>query len=299
MHKKLVQREIQTIGIVAPSFFIEKYKEYECGIQYLLDNKYTIKYGKTVGKRYYNTTAIAKERADDINSMFADSTIDIIIATDGGCRAEELVDFLDYDLIKSNPKPFCGFSDITHLLLALYAKTKIQVVHGMDIINGFGESDLDVRDKNISCFWNVVTHDISFLSLNNSIVLKSGKGTGIMVGGWLNAIEHLAGSEFFPKDDNIVLLWEAIDEEPNRINMLLHSLRLSGVFKRTVAMIIGELSNCVEKEYYDCIPDLDEMILEACRGYDFPIIKNAPFGHKKNKQAFQYGTVITVNTEEL
>lgn len=299
MNHKPIKNKVQTIGIVAPSFFIEKYEEYERGIQYLLQNKYIIKYGKTVNKRYYNTTATAKERADDINEMFADSTVDIIITTDGGCRAEELVDYLDFDLIKTNPKPFCGFSDITHLLLALYTKTKIRAIHGMDIINGFGESDLDVKKKNISCFWSVVDYETSCLNLENSIVLRPGNGTGIMIGGWLNAIEHLAGSEFFPKDNNIVLLWEAIDEEPNKINMLLHSLRLRGIFKQTVAMIIGELSNCVEKEYYDCIPNLDEMILEACREYDFPIIKNAPFGHKKNKQSFQYGTIITVNTEEL
>ena len=299
MHENLMQRSIQTIGIVAPSFFIEKNEEYERGIQYLTQNKYTIKYGKTVNRRYYNTTGTAKERADDINSMFGDSAVDMIIATDGGCRAEELIDLLDYDLIRANPKPFCGLSDITHLLLALYTKTNIPVVHGMDIINGFGESDLDVKKKNISCFWNVVNHEISCLDLKKSIVLKPGKGTGIMVGGWLNAIEHLAGGEFFPKNQNIVLLWEAIDEEPNRINMLLHSLRLRGVFRQTVAMVIGELANCVEKEYYDCVPNLDEMILEACNEYDFPIIKNAPFGHEKNKQSFQYGTIITINTGEL
>lgn len=298
MKKQNVQK-IQTIGIVAPSFFIEKFKEYECGIQYLLDNKYKIKYGKTVNQRYYNTTAIAEERAKDINSMFSDSTVDLIIATDGGCRAEELVDLLDYELIKSNPKPFCGFSDITHLLLALYTKSKIPVIHGMDIINGFGEADVIIRDKNISCFWDVLYYDKSFIDLNKSIILRPGKGTGVMIGGWLNAIEHLASTEYFPKDNNIVLLWEAIDEEPNRINMLLHSLRLNGIFDRTVAMIIGELSNCVEKEYYDCIPDLDDMIVEACRGYNFPIIKNAPFGHEKNKQSFQYGTIISIDTEDL
>lgn len=293
-----MKKKIQTIGVVAPSFFVEKYDAYKRGIKTLQDGGYHIIYGNTVNKRYYNTTGTAINRARDINGMFADSRVDMIIATDGGCRAEELVELLDYDLIKKNPKPICGFSDITHLLLAIYTKTNIPVIHGMDIINGFGEMDSEIKRKNISHFWNVVYDDVVNFDFSNSIVLKAGKGKGVMIGGWLNAIEHLAGSEFFPSDKNLVLLWEAIDEEPNRINMMLQSLKLKNILARTSAMVIGELSNCQEKEYFDCIPDFDEMILEVCSSYNFPIIKNASFGHKENKQSFRFGKVININTEE-
>lgn len=294
----MIANKIRTIGIVAPSFFIEKKSEFEDGIQYLEKCGFRLKYGSTVFKQYYNTTGTAVERSADINSMFADPEVDLIMATDGGCRAEELLDLLDYELIKMHPKPFCGFSDITHLLFSLYTKTGNPVIHGMDVINGFGQKMSENKMKNLECFWQTVNGNPLPIDLKNATVLKSGHGTGRVIGGWLNAIQHLAGTEYFPKDEKIILFWEAIDEEPNRINMMLHSLRLAGVLKKTVAMVIGTLSECIEKEYYDCIPKIDDMILEACKGYDFPIIKDAPFGHGEEKRVFEYGMTMTIDTEE-
>ena len=107
---------IETIGIVSPSFFIEKQEKFETGIKYLQEQGYKLRFGSTVFNREYNTTGTAMERAEDVNRMFMDSDIDLIMATDGGCRAIELLEYLDYDAIKNNPKPICGLSDITHIL---------------------------------------------------------------------------------------------------------------------------------------------------------------------------------------
>ena len=63
-------------------------------------------------------------------------------------------------------------------------------------------------------------------------------------------------------------------------------------------MIIGKLCSCKEKEYYDCIPSIESMILHACDGYDFPIIENAPFGHDLEKTVFQYGAEVSLSMEE-
>lgn len=293
-----MREKVMTIGIVAPSFFIEKDSEFKSGINYLKECGFQLKYGDTVFERYYNTTGEAISRSKDINRMFLDSEVDIIMATDGGCRAEEIIELLDFEMIRNNPKPFCGFSDITHLLLALYTKTRNPVIHGIDIINGFGQKNSEQKKKNIECFWKTISEDKFYMNLKNTTVLKEGKGTGIAIGGWLNAVQHLAGTEYFPKNEKFVLFLEAIEEEPNRINMMLHSLRLAGIFENTVAMVIGKMSQCVEKEYYDCIPEIDTMFLDACDGYNFPIIKDAPFGHEEDKQAFKYGTVITIDTKE-
>lgn len=292
-------KNIKTIGIVAPSFFIEKEKEFANGIYYLHNQGFKIKYGKTVFNRLNNTTGSAIARANDINEMFADSNIDIIIASDGGSRAIEVLEYLDYDLIKKNPKPLCGFSDITHLLLAVYAKTGNKCIHGIDVINGFGQSESQIKDVNIDLFWKNIENDNVFMDLSRACILKCGKGEGAIIGGWLNAIHNTIETEYFPQNKNMILFWEAIEEEPNRINMMLQSLRLSGMFNHLSGMIVGKLESCEENEYYDCIPNMSDIILDACKGYDFPVIIEAPFGHGEEKSSFVLGGNITINTEDI
>ena len=298
--KKIIDtngRTISKIGIVAPSFFVEKHNNFINGIKELKSYCDAIVYGKTVNNRVYNTTGTAKERAEDINSMFSDPDIDMIIASDGGCRAIEVLEYLDYEMIEKNSKIICGFSDITHILLAIYAKTSNRVIHGMDVINGFGEG-LYIK-QNIDLFWKNVETDQWNMGLSKAKILKEGSGCGVTIGGWLNAIVNLSGTEYFPKDNKIILFWETIDEEPNRINMMLQALRLSNLLNRVEGMIIGELTNCVEKEYYDCIPTIEDIILKACDGYDFPIIMNAPFGHKEHKGTIPYGLKVIINTKRI
>lgn len=296
--KVIMNNNIKCVGVVAPSFFIEKYDNYNEAMKYFKEQNIKVVLGKTVEKRLDNTTGTAKQRAADINEMYANPEVDLIIASDGGCRALEVLEYLDYNLIKQNQKTICGFSDITHILLAIFAKTGNKAIHGIDIINGFGERESFVKEENIRKFWENYSNNKWCMDISKCKVLKEGYGQGVAIGGWINAISNLVNTDYFPKDKKIVLLWEAVDEEPNRINMMLQSLRISGLFSRVSGMIVGKLTNCIEKEYYDCVQDIKEMILSVCEGYDFPILIDAPFGHSEEKITFTYGNDVTINTEE-
>ncbi len=287
------------IGIVAPSFFIEKKTEFKEGIKYLESLGATITYARNVFSRYFNTTAIAAERANDINNMFADKSIELIIAADGGCRAIEVLELLDYKLIKKNPKPICGFSDITHILLAINAKSNLQTIHGVDIINCFGAIDSEQKRVNIEHFCNIINNFRKCVLPQRSKieVLRPGKATGVAVGGWLEAIHNTYQSNYFPKHDGIILFIEAIDTELNKINMMLQSMRISGLFNTVRGLVIGKLTNCEEKEYFDCSPTFDDIIMDACNGYSFPIIKNVDFGHGAEHLTIPIGATIEINTD--
>ena len=298
-NQDILETEPKTIGLVAPSFFIEKKKSFVEGLKYLKDCGFRVKFGDTIYKKVFNTTGTAFERAMDINRMFADSCVDFIITTDGGSRAIEVLEYLDYDLIKNNPKPICGFSDITHILLAVYSQTGNPSIHGIDLINGMGQKKSIIKDQNLKLFWNLIENKLTQMSYAQARILKKGVGTGIAIGGWLNAIHHLVGTAYFPKDRKIILFWEAVDEEPNRINMMLQSLRLCGLFERLAGMVVGKLTNCIEKEYFDCIPNIDDIVLDVCRGYNFPVIIDAPFGHGDEKSSFRLGTTVSINTEDM
>lgn len=286
------------IGVVAPSFFIEKTDNFMRGIQCLEELGAHVTYGRAVFSKLFNTTDTAINRANDINAMFADKNIDIIIAADGGCRAIEVLEHLDYDLIAQNPKPICGFSDITHILLAINAKTNIETIHGVDIINCLGAPASEQKQRNIQHFCNILTKtdNIVFPQRSDIEILRHGQATGIAVGGWLDALQHTCNTKYFPKHNGIILFLEAIDTELNKINMMLQSMRLSGVFDNVLGLIIGKLTNCDEKEYFDCSPSIDDIIMNACAGYTFPIIKNVDFGHGIEHLAIPIGAHININT---
>lgn len=286
------------IGVVAPSFFIEKTDNFIRGIQCLEKLGAHVTYGHSVFSKHLNTTDTAMNRANDINTMFADKNIDIIMATDGGCRAIEVLEYLDYDLIAHNPKPICGFSDITHILLAINAKTNIETIHGIDIINCFGAPESEQKQRNIQHFCNILTNadNIVLPQKSNIEILRHGQATGIAVGGWLEALQHTCNTKYFPKHDGIILFLEAIDTELNKINMMLQSMRLSGIFDNVLGLMIGKLTNCDEKEYFDCSPSINDIIMNACSGYNFPIIKNIDFGHGIEHLAIPIGSSLNINT---
>jgi muramoyltetrapeptide carboxypeptidase len=289
-----------TIGIIAPSFFIEKKEEFVNGINILEKLGFRIKYGNTVFKRYFNTTAPAIDRAYEINKMFGDKEVNAIIASDGGCRAIEVLDKLDYELIKSNHKIFSGFSDITHLHLALLAKSGLKTIHGLDVINGFGAKNN--LYTNIEHFLNLVSSEnihMSLPKLTKWHVAKDGKGEGVLIGGWLDSIHSLVGTPYFPEEENIILFWEAIDLEMNKINIILNSLKLHGVFEKVRGMIVGKLTNCIEKEYFDCIPEFAQILLDVTKDYNFPIIYDVDFGHGEQNLSLPIGVKSTLDTKNL
>jgi len=289
------------IGIIAPSFFIEKEREFKLGISNLEGMGYKIKYGKHVFSRYRNTTATAEERAEDIMSMFIDDEVRGIIVSDGGCTAIELLDKLDYSVISDNPKVFSGFSDITHLNLALLAKSKLSTIYGLDVINGFGVDAKDSIYKFNTQFFNRVSssrENIGLLpNLNKWENWRSGKVEGRLVGGWIDAISNLAGTSYFPDFNNVILFWESADIQPHNLNILLNSLKISGFFKKIKGMIIGSSVNCDEKEYWDCTPTIKEIVLEVTKSIGIPILANVDFGHGRQHLSIPEGLKAFMDSE--
>jgi muramoyltetrapeptide carboxypeptidase len=301
---KIFPRKLQagdTIGIVAPSFFIEKREDAQRGFETIEQLGFKIKYGRNVFNRFENTTASAQQRADEINEMFCDKTVGGIICTDGGCRAIELVKMLDYEAIRNNPKLFIGSSDITHLQMAIYAKANVPSVYGLDIVNGFGQSENARKQCIINFFLALVKHDCKHLELPEFSpwrVLRKGKCRGTLVGGWLDAINNLSGSEYFPEDEKIILFWEAVSLEQNKIMMILNSLQLSNWFDKVKGMIIGKLTDCEEIEYHDCIPNFYEFIIRIAEKFNFPVITNVDFGHVQTNLSLPIGLEVEINTEK-
>lgn len=281
-----------TIGIVASSLpVLASHKiQYEKGKKLIEEMGLKIKEGKTIGKTRWWMSGTPKEVADDINSMFADKNVKAIIAHTGGYSAISVLEYLDYKLITNNPKPFIGMSDMTAYHLAIFAKTGMVGFHMDDLSYGFGRQLKEGQES-----WPKLDQEFFLKFLTNvrapGIIKpvtsweewKKGKAEGHLIGGILQRILSLAGTNYFPPlnlFDGSILFWEEIGKDLSEIYQYLYQLKHMGILDRISGMLIGKIKFIKplrEKEINT--PQIKEMILEILKDYDFPIMANLDFGH--------------------
>jgi muramoyltetrapeptide carboxypeptidase len=224
--------------------------------------------------------------------MFADPEVKAIICATGGISSNQILELIDYDLISKNPKIFIGYSDNTNPLLAINKKTGLVCFYGPDIC------ELPfLRQEALESFLKFLTTGV--IGLPGKIeVIKKGKEAGKLVGGYLPAINGLMTSEFSPKFSGSVLFWENVNESPSKIDFLLNQLKLSGNLKKISAMVVGHLENCVDAKYQQDNKQIEQIVLEVCKNYDFPIIKVDFFGHEiKDFYCLPIGAEVLIDTE--
>ncbi len=266
-----------TIGIVASSLpILPSFKgNYERGKKIIEQMSFRIKEGKTIDQTRWWMAGSPKEVADDINSMFADKNIKAIIAQTGGYSAISVLEYLDYELITHNPKPFMGMSDMTSYHLAIFAKTGMVGFHMDDVLN-----------FNKEFFLKFVTKDKApgiIKPLSEWEQWKKGKTEGHLIGGILQLLTAGAGTPYFPKIEDFngsILFWEEIGQELHMIARNLYRLKYAGVLDKISGMLIGKIKYIKpsrEKEVVE--PTVKEMILDILKDYKFPIMANMDFGH--------------------
>lgn len=280
-----------TIGIVASSLpVLPSFRQnYERGKKVISDLGLKIYEGKTIGNTHWWAAGTPKEVAEDINSMFADKKVRAIMAQTGGYSAISLLEHLDYELIKKNPKPFIGMSDMTAYHLAIFTKTGMVGFHMDDVTFGVGLNWK--KGKTWEQFGKGVF--IKFLTkadypgiikpLSEWQEWKNGKASGHLIGGILQHQRMLSGTEYYPKLEHFegaILFWEEVGESLWQIAESLYKLKYMGIFDRISGMLIGKIKYVKpmrEKEIKE--PTVKEMVLDILKDYNFPIMANMDFGH--------------------
>lgn len=263
-------------------------------------------------------SASAKERASDINLAFANPSIKAIFCTVGGENCNGLLPFLDFELIKNNPKIFMGFSDITVLLLAIHQKTGLVTFHGPNILYSFGAAQKVpiytknslkevLFDGNKDLVYQPADYfsDISFLS--DDVVLdeehfvkkqaswefvKRGEARGLLLGGNLESLEYLRGTEYWSDFQEKLLFWEEIDEDVSSIHQWLINLSLSGAFAKIKGMIVGKIADKTDKWDQRVF---FKMLIEVTKDYDFPVLSEVDLGHTRPMLTLPIGVEAKIN----
>lgn len=130
-----------TIGVFSPSSPISATTpiRYERGVQYLQSRGYKVVCGSLYGKKDFYRSGSIQERAQEFNALLHDPNVDILMAAIGGNNTNSLLPYIDYEYLKTHPKIIIGYSDVTALLLAIYAKTGLVTFYGPTAAASFGE----------------------------------------------------------------------------------------------------------------------------------------------------------------
>ncbi|MDV3428024.1 MAG: LD-carboxypeptidase, partial [Bacillota bacterium] len=268
-----------TIGIISPASPLEK-DEIEKGISFLKDLGYNVLEGDHIYDKYGYLAGRDIDRASDFNNMFKNKDVDMILCIRGGYGVNRILPFIDFGLIKKNPKIFVGFSDITSLLNVIYEKTGLITFHGPMLNSDFDSVSLSSFRESLVCGTKPYVINNVDNSFGEGLKIKSNPGEtkGRLLGGNLALIVSLMGTPYdIDFKDNIIFM-EDVGEEPYRIDRMLTSLELSGKLLDAAGFVIGQFTNC-SLPHYEKSLTLEQVIEDKILSLNKPTIVNFQSGH--------------------
>ena len=288
----------EVIGIISPASSPEDLSKINRGVTYLEKLGYRVEIGKNVGLKEGYLAGSDKQRLDDLHEMFKRKEVRAIFCVRGGYGSGRLLDKIDYNLIKKNPKIFVGYSDINALQSAFFAKTGLVSFAGPMVAVDFHD---EVSPFTEEIFWRTITSDKKIGKLHNPrnekfFTLSKGRAVGRIIGGNLTLLASLMGTEYFPKLKDTILLLEDINEAPYRIDRMLNQLRLAKAFKQIKGVVLGHFVDCVNSDPSSSSFTLNEVVIDYFQTQlKLPVIYNVKHGHIKDNITVPYGVKCVLN----
>lgn len=222
----------------------------------------------------------AKERAESLMKFYEDDSVDVIFDISGGDLANEILHLLDYKMIKNSEKLFWGYSDLTTVINAIYAKTgKPSVLYQ---VRNLVYKD---REQQTKRFAAAVNHDLTKLYDVNFAFLQGEEMSGIVVGGNIRCLLKLAGTEYWPDMKDKILLLESYSGNVARIAAYLSQLKQMGVFDQVQGILLGTFTEMDNQGYS---PTVWELLQEYIEG-DLPAAVTKEIGHGTDSKAIVIG----------
>ena len=302
------------IGIIAPASPARSQERITKSVEYFERLGYRVELGKQVtdmaslpAPSYL--AAPDKDRLADLHAMFRNKHVKAIFYHRGGYGSIRLLDKIDYDLVRANPKIIVGYSDATALFAALHKKTGLAAcffgpMPGVDLwdkVDPFTEEN----------FWRAMTttgsveHALacSEMPRRSGIPARLPLIQGRLIGGNLTVFCSLLGTPYQPSFRNSIPIFEEIEEKPRKIDAYLAQLRLAGLFDQAKAVLLGYFTNCTDADAPSL--SLEEVIDNYFpRGGRppqlpaLPLITGLPFGHEPRMLTLPLGAKVQVKMDK-
>lgn len=318
-----------SIYIISPSAgilpFVEKRSKR--ATQYLESLGFKVVIATNANKNMGYVSASIEDRVADIHAAFMDDKCSIIMAAIGGNHSNQLLQSLDYELIKKHPKIFVGYSDNTVLHLALATQANLQTFYGPCFLNQFGEYP-KVLSYTLNYFKSVIiknqrsieimpsqewtdeildwsTEDDSkrprvLLKNNGFEWWKEGKGEGWALPGALPSLNHLIGTKYFPKTEGAILMIDIPEghtmfegQDVPEVDAWLTDIDNAGIMANINGLVI-----CRPYKYTpEMVSQLKEVVLRIVKKYNFPVLFNVDFGHTDPMITIPIGAKMSLNSD--
>ena len=281
-------RKGDNVFLFCPSSPIVPEEDIEKCKKVIIDLGFNPVIGKSLYENYGGYMAGKAEiRIEDLHEAFSRKDIKGIFCVKGGYSASQLLDKIDYELIRNNPKVFVGYSDVTNLHIVFNQKCNLGTYHGpmvkSNMINDFNDytksSFFKALEKQEWKYEEPENMPLSILTKGNA---SSDIVSGVLTGGNLAIIVTTLGTKYEINTKDKILFLEDVDEETGSLNRMLTHLKYAGKLDDCKAVVFGNFTACKntytkENQHYELLELLKDFFVD----YDKPVIYGMESGHKK------------------
>ncbi len=286
-----------TVGVVAPSGPAEEDETVRYGLELVESFGFRAKPGKHLFERTQYLAGPDAARAADLNAMFADPEVGAIMALKGGYGAMRILPYLDYGVIRANPKAIVGYSDITALHCALHRNCGLITYHGQTALSSF-------TTYSIGEFQKVLMEPKADIQIgapppfnagpgrvereNRITSFRAGIARGRLIGGNLTLITSLMGTPYEPDFTGRLVFLEDVHEEPYRVDRMLTQLLLAGKLSKAAGLLFGKFTDATDKGNTF---SLEHVLRDAAAKLGIPCARGLMIGHVPDQ------TVVPIGVE--
>ncbi|BAY07950.1 S66 peptidase family protein [Calothrix sp. NIES-2098] len=280
-----------TVGLIAPAGIVDP-EDIAAAQRNFADLGLKVKLGKHILNRYGYLAGKDSDRAADLNAMFADRSVKAIIAMRGGWGCNRILPLLNYPRIRAHPKILIGYSDITSLLLAINARSRLITFHGPVATSTWNQFTVDYV-KRILFAGEAVTMQNPPTQEVQISTIAPGKARGKLVGGNLSVLTAMVGSPYLPAWNQSILFIEEIGEDVYRVDRMLTQLKNAGILNRIAGLIFGQCTNCSLGDAPNFT--LTQVLQDHILPLNIPAWYGSAIGHIKDKFTLPVGVQVEID----
>jgi muramoyltetrapeptide carboxypeptidase len=305
--------EGDTIAIVAPAGPMSV-EEVQRGARHLESLGFRVRLPENIDRQHRFFAGTDEVRGAELMAAFEDGEVDALFAARGGYGAMRILDSLDYEVIKANPKILIGYSDITALHTAIHQRTGLVTFHGPNIQGGTGATN-GLTPFSRHYLWRALRQDeqgsagyalLTALPGNGGQEpaippldsLSSGVARGRLVGGNLSVVHALMGTPYELETSGKVLFLEDIGEAPYRVDRMLQTLKLAGKLGNLKGVLLGSFTRRAEEDTSGETTSIDQVVKEYFGELGIPVVTRFPAGHQSNNATLPIGGLVEINGDE-
>ncbi|MBP2019204.1 muramoyltetrapeptide carboxypeptidase [Symbiobacterium terraclitae] len=290
-----------TIGVVAPSGPVPA-EQLEAGLKRLHAWGYRTVVGDAVLARRGYLAGTDDRRAEDFNRVWANPAVEAVLCARGGYGAMRILDGIDWERVRRQPKFFCGFSDITVFHLAMAREAGLVTFHG-PMVAAFGGAEaynaagLRRALQEPGPLGEIPWPDPGEEGAPCPLTIRPGVAEGRLAGGNLTLIASLMGTRWEPDFTGCIVLLEDLDEAPYRVDRMLTQLLLAGKLQRAAGILFGDSPTCLQGPPDRPSLTLFEVLEDLLAPLGIPVLYGFPCGHGPHRATLPLGVRARLDAE--